>query len=255
MKGNTRPASRTGLRKHALTLALAAGLTTAFGTNIAQAATWDVTVTNLTHGNHFTPLLLTAHDSSMHLFQVGMPAPLPIEHMAECGHLNPLLATAEVGAIDADTIADPAGGVLAPGASTTAMLVTTATNLSVVAMVLPTNDGFLGLESQSIPNAAGTYTYYVNAYDAGTEGNDETLMTSGACAYTDVGMMPGAPGGDAGTNGTGVVVPGSADTNTNIHVHRGVLGDQNPTGGNSDLVSSIHRWQNPVAKITVTVTP
>ena len=251
MKGNTHAVAHNGFRQHSLALAFAAGLTLTFGASLAQAATWDVAVTNLTNGNHFTPLLLTAHDHDTHLFEVGMPASLPMEHMAECGHLNPLLATAEVGAIDADTIANPAGGLLNPGASTTAMLVTTETHLTVVAMVLPTNDAFLGL-SQHIPSEAGTYTYYVNAYDAGTEGNDEVLMTAGACAYTDSGMMPGAPGGDAGMNGTGV---SSADTNTMIHVHRGVLGDQDASGGNSDLDSTIHRWQNPVAKITVTVTP
>jgi len=252
MNGNTRTAVGNGFRKHSLALALGASLVAAFGATAAQAATWDVTVSNLTNGNHFTPLLVTAHDNNTHLFEVGMPASLPIEHMAECGHLNPLLATTEVGAIDADTIANPNMGVLAPGTSTTAMLVTTQTHLSVVAMVLPTNDAFLGLEAQQIPTAAGTYTYYVNAYDAGTEANDEMLMTSGACAYTDSGMMPGAPGMDAGTNGTGAA---GVDSNSNIHVHRGVLGDQDATGGNSDLNSSIHRWQNPVAKITVTVTP
>ncbi len=252
MTGNTRSTARNGFRKHTLALALTTSLTTAFAANVTQAATWDVTITNLTNGNHFTPLLVTAHDHDTHLFQVGMPAALPIEHMAECGHLDPLLATPEVGAIDADTIANPATGLLAPGASTTAMLVTTETHLSVVAMVLPTNDAFLGLESQHIPSEAGTYTYYVNAYDAGTEANDEVLMTAGACSYTDSGMMPGAPGMDAGMNGTGVA---TTDSNTMIHVHRGVLGDQDATGGNSDLDSTIHRWQNPVAKITVTVTP
>ncbi len=251
MNGNARSTTRNGFRKHSLALALAA-FATAFATSATQAANWDVTITNLTNGNYFTPLLVTAHDNNTHLFQVGMPASLPIEHMAECGHLNPLLSTPEVGAIDADTIADPATGLLAPGASTTAMLVTTATHLSIVAMVLPTNDAFLGLEGQLIPSEAGTYTYYVNAYDAGTEANDEVLMTTGACAYTDNGMIPGAPGMDAGTNGTGVA---ATDSNTMIHVHRGVLGDQNPTGGNSDLDSTIHRWQNPVARITVTVTP
>ena len=252
MKGNTNPAARNGFRKHSLAFALAAGLTTVFGATAAQAATWDVTVTNLTHGNHFTPLLLTAHAHDAPIFEVGMPASLPVEHMAECGHLDPLLASAEVGAADADTIANPAGGLLAPGTNTMTTLVTTETHLTVVAMVLPTNDAFLGL-SQHIPSEAGTYTYYVNAYDAGTEQNDEVLMTSGACSYTDSGMMPGAPGGDAGANASGVT--SSADTNTNIHVHRGVLGDLDATAGISDLDSSIHRWQNPVAKITVTVTP
>lgn len=221
-----------------------------------QAATWDVSVFNLTNGNHFTPLLLTAHDHDTHLFEVGSAASLPIEHMAECGHLDPLLATTEVGAEDADTIANPAGGFLAPGASVTTSLTTTETHLSLVAMVLPTNDAFVGLDSLHVPTDAGTYTYYLNAYDAGTEGNDEVLSTSGTCSYTDTGTMPGAPGGDADSNATGVVTPGSDDNNSNIHIHRGVLGDATATGtGDSDLVSTIHRWQNPVAKIVITVTP
>ncbi len=236
------------IKKKLLALALLAGVGSA-----ANAATWDITITNLTHGNHFTPLLLTAHGQNDHLFQVGSAASLEMEHLAECGHLNPLLGTALVGVADMDTIADPAGGVLAPGVSTTAMITTSETNLTIVSMVLPTNDAFMGLESQAIPSVAGTYTYWVNAYDAGTEENDEILAAAGsACAYGDAGMMPGAPGGDAGTGGTGV---STADSNTMIHIHRGVLGDDNATGGKSDLNNTIHRWQNPVAKIVVTVTP
>jgi len=248
MTENTRSTARKGFRKHLLALALAASFTAASGT---QAATWDITI-NLTNGNHFTPLLVTAHDHDTHLFQVGMPATLSIEHMAECGHLAPLLL--DIGGANASTIDNPVGGMLAPGANITTMLITdtTQTHLSIVSMVLPTNDAFLGLESQHIPSEAGTYTYYVNAYDAGTEANDEVLMTTGDCMYTDTGMIPGAPGMDAGMNGTGVA---TADSNTMIHVHRGVLGDQDSIAGNSDLDSTIHRWQNPVAKITVTVTP
>lgn len=244
------------IKKRNLVLLSALALSSLSG--LTQAATWDVSVLNLTHGNHFTPLLLTAHDQSTHLFEVGSAASLPIEHMAECGHLNPLLATTEVGAADADTIADPNGGALAPGSSTMASLTTTATHLSIVAMVLPTNDAFVGLDSLQVPTVAGTYTYYLNAYDAGTEGNDEVLTTTGTCGYTDTGLMPAAPGGDSDTagSGSGVVAFGSDDTNTNIHIHRGALGDAIADGsGKSDLVSSIHRWQNPVAKITIQVTP
>jgi len=231
--------------------AIAAALYLTWG--VSHGATWEVSVTNLTHGNHFTPLLLTAHSHDTHLFKVGEAASTAIEHMAECGHLDPLLATTEVGAADADTIANPAGGLLAPSASTTATLSTSENHLSIVAMVLPTNDAFVGMESQHIPDAMGTYTYYLNAYDAGTEQNDEVLMTSGDCTYTDNGMMPGAPGGDNDTGGTGVA---TADSNTMIHIHRGVLGESEATGaGKSDLRSTIHRWQNPVAKVTVKVTP
>lgn len=220
----------------------------------ANAAQWDVEITNLTNGNHFTPLLVTAHDHDTHLFQAGEAASVEIEQMAECGDLAPLLGTTAVGGEDADTIANPAAGFLAPGTSTAAMLTTTAAHLSIVAMVLPTNDGFVGLDSQHIPSAAGSYTYYLNAYDAGTEKNDEVLMTGTApCTHTDDGMMPGAPGMNADTGGTGVA---TADVNNKVHIHRGVLGEAETTGaGRSDLVSTIHRWQNPVAKVVVTVTP
>jgi hypothetical protein len=38
-----------------------------------------------------------------------------------------------------------------------------------------------------------------------------------------------------------------------VHIHRGNLGDTDITGGISDVDSRIHRWLNPVAKVTVTV--
>ena len=253
MNGNTHPAAGNGFRKHSLALAigLTMAVTTVFGASMAQAATWDVSITNLTNGNHFTPLLVTAHDSGTHLFQAGMSASTALQAMAECGDLSGLTA---IHAVDADTIENPAGGLLAPAAtSTSAMLDTDGssnTQLSVVAMMLPTNDAFVGLDNLHVPTAAGTYTYYLNAYDAGTEANSELLDTSG-CAPGMAGI-PGAPSGGDGVNGTGV---SAADSNTNVHVHRGVLGDSDTMGGSSDLDSSIHRWQNPVAKITVTVTP
>ncbi len=216
----------------------------------ANAAQWNISVTNLTHGNYFTPLLVTAHDSGSHLFEVGMAASTSLQSMAECGDLSGLTAAYPV---DADTIENPASGLLNPGLKTTAMLDTSGTSnthLSIVGMVLPTNDAFVGLESLQVPTAAGTYSYYLNAYDAGTEANNELLDTSG-CTPGMPGI-PGAPGGDAGMNGTGVT---NSESNTLIHVHRGVLGDTNATGGISDLNSTIHRWQNPVAKVVITVTP
>jgi len=248
MKGNTNSAARNGFRKHSLAFALAAGLTTVFGATAAQAATWDVSITNLTNGSHFTPLLMTAHAHDAPLFEVGSSATAGLTLMAECGDLS-MLET-EIGYMmgDTQTSINPAVGLLAPAANTMTTLDTTDTHLTVVAMVLPSNDAFVGL-SQHIPSEAGTYTYYVNAYDAGTEANSEQL-TSGCAA--GMSGIPAAPSGGTGTNGTGVA---GADTNTMIHVHRGVLGDTNATGGASDLNSTIHRWQNPVAKITVTVTP
>jgi len=234
-------------------LIAAAVVASTLGATATNAATWDITVTNLTHGNHFTPLYLSAHDTNSHLFQVGQTAAnYPgLELMAECGALSGLPP-----ANGTSIVANPVPGALAPGANTgTKISISTAasgeTLLSVVAMILPTNDAFIGLDAQLIPTAAGTYTYYLNGYDAGTEINDEILNTSG-CDTTTVGM-PAAPNGDADSAATGVT---TTETNTNIHVHRGVLGEASANNsGTSDLVNSIHRWQNPVAKVVVTVTP
>lgn len=217
---------------------------------VASAGAVDVTVqvTNLTHGNHFTPLLISAHSSSTHLFQAGQAASASLRLMAECGDIS-LLVTS-LGGADADTIANPAGGLLAPGATTTASLMTATgqTHLSLTTMLLPTNDAFAGLDAQLIPTTPGTYAYLLNAYDSGTEANNELLDASG-CASGMPGM-PGAPGMNAGSGGTGVT---TSESNTTIHIHRGVLGDTNATGGSSDLDSRIHRWQNPVARVVVTV--
>ncbi|MDH5231837.1 MAG: spondin domain-containing protein [Gammaproteobacteria bacterium] len=214
----------------------------------ALAADINLSLTNLTHGSHFTPLLVSAHDSSTHVFQTGQAASSNLRLMAECGDTSGILS--DLGGADMDTIDNPATGLLAPGASTSTSLMTATdnTHLSIVAMILPTNDGFVGVDSLMIPAAVGTYTYYLKAYDAGTEANDETLPGS-SCAVGVAGI-PAAPNSDGGTGATGAA---SADSNTMVHIHRGVLGDSNPTGGLSDLDSSIHRWQNPVAKLVITV--
>jgi hypothetical protein len=221
-------------------------LTVSLSGQPARAAQLNVEITNLTHGIYFTPLLVTAHDNSMHLFQSGVSASSSLQIMAECGDISAL--TADIGGEDADTVANPASGLLAPGKSVSIFLDTSHGYLSIVAMLLPTNDGFVGLDSLRIPSVPGVYSYYLNGYDAGTEANSELLDTSGCIA----GMpgIPAAPGGDAGSMGTGVA---STDSNSAVHIHRGNLGDSNPDGGPSDLDSSIHRWLNPVARVVITV--
>ena len=114
-------------------------------------------------------------------------------------------------------------------------------------MVLPTNDGFVGLDGWEIPEAAGTYTVYLNAYDAGTEVNDEIINGMGMPG--DAGI-PAAPGGDGGMGATGVTM---TESNSTVHIHRGNVGDVDENAGISDVDSRIHRWLNPVAKIVVTV--
>lgn len=212
---------------------------------LVQAQDLDISVTNLTQGIHFTPILIAAHDGDTQLFKSGEMASSELQMMAEGGDISGLSTMLTT----ADKAENPAMGLLAPTMSTSTMLTTADGNmyLSVVAMMLPTNDGFIGLNSWKIPTEAGTYSFTINAYDAGTEANDEMITGGGA---PGVAGIPAAPGMNAGTGGTGVTM---TESNSYVHIHRGNLGDDDLTGGKSDLDNTVHRWLNPVARITVTV--
>ncbi|MCP4277600.1 MAG: hypothetical protein GY779_14730 [Gammaproteobacteria bacterium] len=215
--------------------------------NPALAREVTVEITNLTNGIYFTPLLVAAHHRNQHLFELGESASPELQAMAEGGNIAGLIA--EVSSAGGDYVADPAEGLLAPGMSTTAELdVSGKRGLSVAAMLLPTNDGFVGLDNIKIPIKSGTYTFFLRGYDAGTEANDEIVNGGGAPGIPGI---PADPGGHAGTGGTGVA---GDDDNANVHIHRGNVGDQDPTGGASDLDSGAHRWANPVARVVITVT-
>jgi len=231
----------------ALSLSLGLSAAVSAGDRWGSDRSVDVVITNLTHATYFTPLLIAAHESDFHLFQVGTPASEHLQAMAEGGSLTGLIE--DVTAAGADYVPDPAAGLLAPGASATATLETgkKARNLSLTAMLLPTNDGFVGLDGEPIPKQSGVYTFYLYGYDAGTEANDERITGGGA---PGVPGIPADPGGNAGIGGTGV---SGTDYNPTVHIHRGVLGDLDPTGGPSDLDAGVHHWLNPVAKVTVTV--
>ncbi|MBO2639812.1 spondin domain-containing protein [Shewanella algae] len=214
---------------------------------LSQAAQLEISINNLTHGNHFTPLLIAAHDGNSHLFQAGEPASSALQKMAEGGDISELqqAVTANNGVI----VANPAAGLLAPGAKVEKVMLDSGalTHLSLVAMLLPTNDAFVGLDGWEIPSTPGSYTLYLNAYDAGTEANDEQITGGGA---PGVPGIPAAPDGMGGQNGTGVM---DDSNNDRVHIHPGLLGDTDPNGGISDVDSRIHRWLNPVAALIVTV--
>ncbi len=221
-----------------------------FAAQTAVAADFSITITNATHGAYFTPLLVSAHSGSEQIFELGQAASTETQAMAEGGDISGLAT--QLGGADDDTIVDPAGGLLGPGESVTASLNTDSTGnayLSIAAMILPTNDGFVGIDSLHLPQTAGTYVYPLFAYDAGTEANDERVV-GGTGGAPGVAGIPAAPGGDNGDNGTGVT---TTETNTTVHVHRGVLGDTDANGGVSDLDSTIHRWLNPVAELVIVV--
>lgn len=214
----------------------------------ASATDFNVRITNLTNGIWFTPFLVAAHADGTSLFEAGQPASANLQAMAEGGDIAGLVT--DLQGLGATIEQDPANGLLPPAMSAEVDLNTDNTSnvlLSVVAMLLPTNDAFAGLNSVAIPTAPGTYVFDVPAYDAGTEANDE-LITGGG--MPGAAGIPADPGGLSGTGGSGAA---TADANSNVHIHRNVLGDSNATGGVSDLDNTVHRWLNPVLRVVVTV--
>ena len=223
-------------------------LATAAATPVS-ATDFDVEIINLTRGSYFTPFLVAAHVDSASLFTPGDIASANLQAMAEGGDISGLAADLE--GINATLVSNPAEGLLAPGQRINTNLNTDAapdnTRLSIVSMILPSNDGFMGLNSVMIPTEPGRYVFNVSAYDAGTEANDEVV---GSGAPGEAGYPAPPPVLEAsGSGGSGV--PATAEGF--VHVHRNVLGDNDPAGGLSDIDNTVHRWLNPVVRVVVTV--
>jgi len=213
----------------------------------ALAADYEVTVTNLTRGQHFTPVVAAAHDSGVRMFYAGNEASTQLQAIAEGGDISSMVEL--LGSVGADYTASE--GLLAPGASVTLSLSDVADSnslLSLTGMLLPTNDGFVGVDSAPLPSSTdSSVTLFARGYDAGTEANDELLG----------GGAPGVPGFPAPPpvveTGTGTGASGiSTQAEGYVHVHPGVIGDLDPTGGVSDINVAVHSFQNPVARVTIT---
>lgn len=220
------------------------------------AADLTVSITNLTRGTWFTPLLVSAHPASFKAFTDGAAASVQIQSVAEAGDTTGVQALLPTGSTK---VVNPNNGPLKPGGSTTTMSFmggagTANTQLTIMAMMVPTNDGFIALNAIDIPATPGTYTFNVNAYDAGTEANDEKKAAAGG--INQPGMIfpaflndaTGALSADINPNATGFL---NATKEGFVHIHRGIVGSA--PGGPSALDNTTYRWLNPVARVVLTV--
>jgi len=196
---------------------------------IAAAAEYEVTVTNLTRGQVFTPILVASHQEGVRLFELGQPASVELEILAEGGDTGPLVASLRTKA-QVLQVTD-SGGPLPPGHSVTLAVRTTAKfdHVSVAAMLVPTNDGFFAINGVEGPRGDQTLTLFSPAYDAGTEENDER------CVH-----IPGPPPICAG-EGFNASRQGAEGF---VHIHAGIHGI-------GDLVAADRDWRNPVANVTI----
>jgi hypothetical protein len=192
------------------------------------AQRFQVTVTNLTAGQVFTPILVASHRRGVRLFSLGQPASVALEALAEAGDTGPLSAFA--GSPEVGGVTD-SGAPLPPGHTVTLEVAAGGRfdHVSVGAMLVPTNDAFFAVNGVAGPHGSRTVTVYSPAYDAGTEANDEL------CAH-----IPGPP---AVCQGEGFN-PSRAGAEGFVHVHRGIHGI-------GDLAAATYDWRNPVARITI----
>ena len=210
-------------------LIVAFGLFLIVGVAEVFAQQYEVTVTNLTRAQQFTPLLVASHKGNVRIFTLGSPASSELRTLAEEGNTAPLMAVLSANADYKQVVTVP--GLLNPGkAATTKVNADGADFLTVAAMLIPTNDAFLALNGVRIPRGTDTIDLYVSAYDAGTERNDELCASIPGPNFAECGGpgKGGAPGGGEGF----------------VHVHEGIHGV-------GDLKPYLRDWKNPVALISV----
>lgn len=213
----------TGIRTLGLALVMVAALLLPGSTALAkgEAATYSVTLENLTHTQPFSPPVFVTHAPGYSLFRLGAFASDGIRLIAETGDNSVATADAQASPTTFDVVAQDA--LIFPGGSTHAELAAPAgARLSLAAMLGITNDGFTGASAFKLP-ANGSVTIYLDSLDAGTEANNELLGYVGALG-----------GGNM-----------RAPTHFPIAQHPGILGV-------GDMDPAQYGWEDPVARLTIT---
>lgn len=188
---------------------------------------YTVTVTNLTKGISFTPLLTATHTSDIKLFEVGQASSDALSRIAEGGDVSVLKDSLDLSDKVASTHAT--AGLLLPGKSVSYNITSRAfvSFVSITSMALPTNDTLVALNHAVLPGyRTGIDTYYMTAYDAGTETNDEL------CANIPGPRCGGTPFSPE-DEGEGYIFPAQG-----IH-------------GEADLKRSTYDWRGKVAKVVI----
>lgn len=193
----------------------------------AAEHTYEVTIENLTTAQPVSPGIIVTHTKKTNLFEVGEATSEGIRYIAEMG--NPPVAVSELNANSEAYDIVPTGSPVGPGGTHTVEVEgrTNADRLSLAVMLVCTNDGFTGLESIKLPGGFDAQTFEVEAYDAGTEANDETAETviDGCPAASDENNLRTA-------------------TDEPIMQHSGIQ-------GGAALDPGVYDWTDPVARVTV----
>lgn len=193
-------------------------------------AEFEITLENMTPATGpgasqpFAPPVFASHTPLFHIFKLGKYASDELAQIAEDAVSGPMLEMLD----NSGRVYNVAqgDGVVFPGSSITIKIMAKPGfhKLSLVSMLVNTNDAFTGIDALRLPRS-GSKTVYLRAYDAGSEKNTE--------------MASDIPGPCCGN--PFVRVP----SHDRIKHHRGIRG----TG---DLDPAIYGWEEPVAKLTIT---
>ena len=193
---------------------------------------YTVTITNLTLGQVFSPPVLVTHAQDVALFTLGEAASDELALVAEDGVGQDLAALASTlpGVADAQATSTP----IPPGETVEFQISGNRRFdvLSVVGMLVNTNDAFFAIDSEPLPKTRrSSVVYRALAYDAGSEANNED------CAYIPGPACPADSGNDRAVD----------DAEGYVYVHNGIH-------DSADLSAAAYDWRNPVASITVELT-
>ncbi len=215
-----------------LSLSALVALTAAPAPISAQSeARYSVTVTNLTKGQTFTPLLFATHTPAVRLFAPGTQASPQLQVLAEEGATD-MLATLLRSMPTAVREVVIGGGLQTPAVTATFDIMGGGafTRLSLVSMLIPTNDAFVGVNGVLLPTGFDPIVVDLLAYDSGTETNDERCASIPGPSFAECA----GPGGGARVGrGEGAVT-----------VHNGMHGV-------GDMNRAMRDWRGPVARVTI----
>lgn len=190
-----------------------------------DSGSYTVTVRNLTYNQVLSPVLAATHSNDVALLNAGRVAGAGLTAFAESG--NTSILQSELRRVSAVTDVATSGGPIPPANEVTFNIDGAAAYISVVAMLVNTNDALMVVDTAALPEHSGdSIKVHARSYDAGTETNDEM------CSH-----IPGPACGGAGASP-------DDDGEGFVHIHRGLqrIGD---------LDSAAHAWTDPVAVITI----
>ena len=199
-------------------LVLALVLAVAATPSVAEAADFDVTITNLSN-QIFSPPIVVTHQPRVSVFRAGQAASAELAALAEDADSAGLIALLQTtGGVRDVGIGD---GVIMPGESMTVRVDAGGNQrtFTVLGMLVTTNDTFYAAR-QAVRKSA---TFLGNAWDAGSEANTWN------CAH-----IPGPPCGNPGVR----VTDGAEGA---IKISEGInSGELRPFD-----------WRNPVVQVRV----